>query len=183
MIGRLVSGKKYIPFYMKKSQIYDNPRKHDGQHRIKPLIQNIRGISDISIPAGEFTICQSGILALMGIRSNDDIDIIISSEARDQLFNGNKEFIRTNSVEIFEPNRGKFRIFNAQGDDDLIENYSFNVNGYNFLEPRFYFSRKNKHTDRDKSDWDGMRKFFEMGSHKGYPFNQLTEEQWGVEYI
>ena len=183
MIGRLVSGKKYIPFYMKKSQIYDNPRKHDGQHRIKPLIQNIRGISDISIPAGEFTICQSGILALMGIRSNDDIDIIISSEARNQLFNGNKEFIRTNSAEIFEPNRGKFRIFNAQGDDDLIENYSFNVGGYNFLEPRFYFSRKNKHTDRDKSDWDGMRKFFEMGSHKGFPFNQLTEEQWGVQYI
>ena len=183
MIGRLISGKKYIPFYMKKSQIYDNPRKHDGQHRIKPLIQNIKGISDISIPAGEFTICQSGILALMGIRSNDDIDIIISSEARNQLFNGNKEFIRTNSAEIFEPNRGKFRIFNAQGDDDLIENYSFNVGGYNFLEPRFYFSRKNKHTDRDKSDWDGMRKFFEMGSHKGFPFNQLTDEQWGVQYI
>ena len=145
--------------------------------------QNLRGISDISIPAGEFTICQSGILALMGIRSNDDIDIIISSEARNQLFDGNEQFIRTNSAEIFEPNRGKFRIFNAQGDDDLIENYSFNVGGYNFLEPRFYFSRKNKHTDRDKSDWDGMRKFFEMGSHKGYPFNQLTDEQWGVQYI
>ena len=183
MIGRLISGKKYIPFYMKKNQIYDNPRKHDGQHRIKPLIQNVKGISDISIPAGEFTICQSGILALMGIRSNDDIDIIISSEARNQLFNGNKEFIRTNSAEIFEPNRGKFRIFNAQGDDDLIENYSFNVGGYNFLEPRFYFSRKNKHTDRDKSDWDAMRKFFEMGSYRGYTFNQLTDEQWGVQYI
>ena len=51
--------------------------------------------------------------------------------------------------------KGKFRIFDAQGDDDLIKNYSFKVNGYNFLEPRFYFSRKNKHTDRDKSDWDG----------------------------
>ena len=47
----------------------------------------------------------------------------------------------------------------------------------------FYFSRKNKHTDRDKSDWEGMRKFFEMESHLGYPFNKLTEEQWGVKYI
>ena len=183
MIGRLINGKGYVPFYMKKGQIYDNPREHDGEHRIKPLIQNLRGISDISIPAGEFTICQSGILALMGIRQNDDIDVIISTEARDQLFGGNTNFIRDKGVEIFEPNRGKFRIFDAQGDDDLIENYSFTVNGYNFLEPRFYFSRKNKHMDRDKSDWEGMKAFFDMGNHKGYPFNQLTDEQWGVEYL
>ena len=118
----------------------------------------------------------------MGIRQNDDLDIIISSEARESLFNNSNQFIRQDGVEIFEPNRGKFQIFGAQGDDDLIKNYSFKVNDYNFLEPRFYFSRKNKHTDRDKSDWNGMRRFFEIESHKGYPFNQLTEEQWGVQY-
>ena len=182
MIGRLIAGKKYIPFYMKKSQIYDEPRKADGKHRIKPLINNVSGVGNIDIPIDEFTICQSGILSLMGIRKNDDIDIILSSSAREQLFNGNKNFIRSNGVEIFEPNRGKFRIFDAQGDDDLIENYSFKVNDYNFLEPRFYFSRKNKHTDRDKSDWKGMKAFFDMGNHKGYPFNQLSDKQWGVDY-
>ena len=183
MIGRLIAGKKYIPFYMREKQIYDEPRESDNIHRVLPLISRIGGISNVSIPSGEFTICQSGILALMGIRKNDDVDIVISSEARKQLFGGNNGFIRDNGVEIFELNKGKFRIFDAQGDDDLIQNYSFNVNGYNFLEPRFYFSRKNKHTDRDKSDWEGIRKFFEMGSHLGYPFNQLTEEQWGVQYI
>jgi hypothetical protein len=183
MIGRLIKGKKYIPFYMNKNQIYDEVRKSDGVQRVRPPINNLKGVSDISIPSEEFVICQSGILALMGIRQNDDIDIIISTEARNQIFNGDINFIRSNGVEIFEPNRGKFRIFDAQGDDDLIDNYSFKVNGYNFLEPRFYFSRKNKHTDRDKSDWEGIRKFFEMESHLGYPFNQLTEEQWGVQYI
>ena len=183
MIGRLISGKEYLPFYMKKDDIYNNPRKHDGRHRVKPLIKNVKCISDIQIPAGEFTICQSGILALMDIRQNDDIDIIISSEARKQLFNGTKDMITLNNVEIFAENRGKFRIFDAQGDDDLIKNYSFTVNGYNFLEPRFYFSRKNKHTDRDKSDWNGIRTFFQMRNYMGYPFNKLSLEQWGIEYI
>ena len=168
---------------MRKDQIYDNPRKRDGRHRIKPLIDNVHGLSKIQIPKNMFTICQSGILALTGIRKNDDIDIIISSEARKQFFDGNDEFIRLDGVEIFEKNKGKFRILNAQGDDDLIENYSFQVNGYKFLEPRFYFSRKDKHTDRDKSDWEGIRTFFEMEGHKGYPFNKLTDEQWGVQYI
>ena len=183
MIGRLINGKKYIPFYMKESQIYNEPRKHDGIHRVEPLIRRVNGLSNIQIPRGEFTITQSGILTLMGIRQNDDVDIIISSEARNQLFGGNNKFIRLEgNIEIFEKDRGKFRIFDAQGDDDLIENYSFVVNGYNFLEPRFYFSRKNKHTDRDKSDWKGMKAFFDMGNHKGYPFNQLSDKQWGVDY-
>ena len=184
MIGRLISGKKYIPLYMKKSQIYDNPRKHDGIHCVQPLIQNVNGLSNIEIPRGEFTITQSGILALMGIRQNDDVDIIISSEARNQLFGGNNGFIRLDGgVEIFEKDRGKFRIFDAQGDDDLIENYSFVVGGYNFLEPRFYFSRKNKKTERDLKDWNAIKTFFEMESHKGYPFNLLSEEQLGKQFV
>jgi hypothetical protein len=183
MIGRLINGKKYIPFYMKKDQIYDNPREHDRIHRIQPLIKNVGGLSEVTIPRGEFTICQSGILALMGIRQNDDVDIIISSEARHQLFRGNEGFIRLNEVEIFEKDKGKFRIFDAQGDDDLIDNYSFVVNGFKFLEPRFYFSRKNEITDRDKNDWRLIREFFENESHKGYPFNLLSEEQWGVGYL
>ena len=149
------------------------------------MIKNLNGLSNIEIPSGEFTITQSGILALMGIRKNDDVDIIISSEARNQLFNGNTGFIRLNGgVEIFEKDRGKFRIFDAQGDDDLIDNYSFQVGGYNFLEPRFYFSRKHKDKiQRDIDDWDGIRKFFEMESHKGYPYNILSDEQWGIKYL
>ena len=183
MIGRLINEKSYIPFYMKKNQIWDEPRPDDNIQRIKSLTSRVTNLYDTQIPQDHFTVCQSGILSLMGVRKNDDLDIIISSDAREQLFNNSTEFIRHNKVEIFEPNRGKFQIFGAQGDNDLIKNYSFNVNGFNFLEPRFYFSRKNKHTDRDKSDWDGMRKFFESNSHKGYPFNQLTESQWGVQYL
>ena len=87
------------------------------------------------------------------------------------------------AIEIFEPNKSKFRYFNAQGDDDLIDNYSFQVDGYNFLEPRFYFSRKRKDRQKDIKDWEGMINFFEKENHKGYPFDKLTDEQWGVEYI
>ena len=168
---------------MKKNQIYDEAREHDNKQRVKPLINKLSGLDSVSIPLNDFTICQSGILALMGIRTNDDIDIIISSEARSQLYNNNTNFIRDNGVEIFEQNKGKFRIFDAQGDDDLIENYSFVVNGYNFLEPRFYFSRKNKKTERDLKDWEGIKRFFETESHKGYPFNLLSEEQLGKQFV
>jgi len=183
MIGRLINGKSYIPFYMNESYMYDEIKKDDGKHRVSPLINRVSGLDKIQLPKGEFTITQSGILALMGIRKNDDVDIIISSTARHQIFGNTKDFIRLDGVEVFEANKPKFKIFSAHGDDDLIKNYSFEINGYKFLEPRFYFSRKNKHTDRDKSDWEGIRNFFEMGSHKGYPFNQLSEKQWGVEYI
>ena len=186
MIGRLIDGKKYIPFYMRKEQIYNEPRKKDGIQRRFPLFNNVKClklVDELKIPRGEFTICQSGILALMGIRENDDLDIIISSEARKQLFNDNQQFMRFNGVEIFESNKSKFMYFDAQGDDDLIDNYSFQIDGYNFLEPRFYFSRKNKKTERDLKDWEGIKRFFETESHKGYPFNLLSEEQLGKQFV
>ena len=167
---------------MKESQIYDNPRERDNIHRVRPLIENIKNLNKVNIPVDEFTITQSGILTLMGIRQNDDVDIVISSDAREQLFNNEEKFIRLDKVEIFQKNHGKFRIFDAQGDDDLIKNYSFKVGGYNFLEPRFYFSRKNKKTERDLKDWDGIKKFFQMESHKGFPFNNLDSEQMGEKY-
>ena len=183
MIGRLINGKKYIPFYMKREQIYNEPRKKDGIQRRFPLFNRIKClklVDELKIPRGEFTICQSGILSLMGIRENDDLDIIISSEARKQLFNDNQQFMRFNGVEIFEPNKSKFMYFDAQGDDDLIDNYSFQIDGYNFLEPRFYFSRKRKDREKDKKDWKGIANFIEMEGQKGYPWNKLNEEQWGL---
>ena len=183
MIGRLINRKPYIPFYIEEKYLYDEIRDDDGKHRVQPLVSRVKGLDKVNIPTGDFTVTQSGILSLMGIRQNDDVDIIISSNARHQLFNGNRNFIRMDDVEIFESNKPKFNIFGAHGDDDLIMNYSFQVGGYNFLEPRFYFSRKNNITDRDKSDWEGIRKFFERKSHKGYPFHILSDEQWGLKYI
>jgi hypothetical protein len=183
MIGRLISGKPYIPFYIEGKHLYDEIREDDGKHRVQPLVSRVKGLDKVNIPAGDFTVTQSGILSLMGIRQNDDVDIIISSNARHQLFHGNRNFIRMDDVEIFESNKPKFNIFGAHGDDDLITNYSFQIGGYNFLEPRFYFSRKNNITDRDKSDWEGIRKFFESKSHKGYPFHILSDDQWGAQCL
>ncbi len=184
MIGRLIQGKKYIPFYMEKEKIYDKPRIKDGKHRIKPLSHNVYGIKEVlnlGIPASEFTITQSGILALMGIRKNDDIDIIISSKIRNELFNGDESFMRLpNGIEIFEKGKGKFMHFGATDEDDLINKFSFNVGGINFLEPRFYFRKKRKDRDKDKRDWEGIYKFIDMDGKKGYPWNQLSKEQWGI---
>ena len=63
-------------------------------------------------------------------------------------------------------------------DDDLIHNYTFSVDGYKFLEPRFYFDRKNKVTERDLSDWKGINTFLERKGYQGYPFDELTMDKW-----
>ena len=187
MIGRLIAGKPYIPFYMKTSQIYSEPRKRDGIHRIKPLTENVYGIKQIKllpIPESDYTITQSGILALMGIRKNDDIDIIISSKARRELFNNETNFIKLpGNIEIFEPNRGKFLNVAGKDDDDLIKNHSIIVDGVRFLHPHFYFSRKRTDRDSDKIDWNSIAKFFESKRYQGYPFNKITLDQWGYKYV
>ena len=121
------------------------------------------------MPKEEYTICKSAILALMGIRDNEDLDILTENEAT----NGNVESIHPNEYGI-----------------DNIEDSSFKVDGYNFLHPKYYFRYKKvppqgdqNDWERDISDWEGIVKFFEMGKHNQYPFNQLTEEELGVEYL
>ena len=181
MIGRLVSGKKYIPFYMTRQNVYDVPFK-DGVTRIHNPIKFVKKLSELDvmgIPRSEYTICQSGILSVMGIRQNDDLDIIISDKLRTALGKGDGHFVLGTGIEVFPKNYDKFKQFGCTTDDEAISNYSGNISGFNFLEPRFYFSRKHKDkTERDISDWKKINKFFEDESEKGYPFNVFTAEQW-----
>ena len=177
MIGRLIKGKPYIPFYMKTSQIYSEPRPVDGKHRVKPLTEKIKllkKLDELGIDRNEYCLAQSSILAVMGIRQNDDLDIIISSKLRKQNIKW------PSGVEVFVANRGKFQYFGAKGDDDLLENYCIKIDGYKFLEPRFYFARKFlDKSSRDISDWVEIEKWFNKGNHKGYPFNFETYK-WGL---
>jgi len=132
-------------------------------------ISSVKYLDEVDMPKEEYTICKSAILALMGIRDNEDLDILTENEAT----NGNVESIHPNEYGI-----------------DNIEDNSFKVDGYNFLHPKYYFRYKKvppqgdqNDWERDISDWEGIVKFFEMGKHNQYPFNQLTEEELGVEYL
>ena len=183
MVGRLLKGKSYIPFYMREEKIYNVPSKNDNKIRTSNPLLNLRNLHQLGgFSKDDYCLTQSSILALMGIRRNDDLDIIISSKLRADTNIGN-DYCKIGNVEIFSPNYDKFMINGVQNDDDLIDNYTFQFEGYRFLEPRFYFSRKNKNIDKDKSDWDGIRKFFELANNKGYPFDSLTDEQWGIQYL
>ena len=180
MVGRLIKGKPYIPFYMETSQIYNKARKRDKLHRIKPLTNKIKLLSvldNMGIDRNEYCICQSGILSVMGIRDNDDLDLIISNKLRNQ----NIKF--PSGVDIFSKDRKKFDYFGANGDDDLLKNFCINIDGYKFLEPRFYFARKftNK-SPRDISDWEGINNFFKRNKYEGYPFN-FDFYKWGLPYM
>jgi len=177
MIGRLIKGKPYIPFYMETDQIYKNPTRHDGIHRVKPLTNKIRLLEQLDamgIDKDEYCLTQSSILGAMGIRDNDDLDIIISSNLRSQ----NIQFPK--GIDVFPPNYTKFDYFGAKGDDDILKNYCIEIDGYKFLEPRFYFARKNiNDTPRDINDWKLINEFFINQNHKGYPFN-FDLHKWGI---
>ena len=180
MIGRLIKGKSYIPLYMKTEQIYKKAATHDGIHRVKPLLNKIsllKKLDEMGIDKEDYCLCQSSILSIMGVRDSDDLDIIISNNLRNQ----NIKFPK--GIDVFPPNISKFNYFGAKGDDDILQNYCIEIDGYKFLEPRFYFARKNKNnTQRDISDWKKIKSFFTTNNHKGYPFN-FDFYKWGLNYV
>jgi len=173
MIGRLIRGEKYIPFYVKPENF-------------NPLLKLnfLQELDSLQIPKSEYTLCQSSILALMGIRSNDDLDIVISSRVRDYSLNGHTGACNIHpKVEVFAKDHGKFNVFGNINDDMLIQKYSVNICGYNFVEPRFYFSRIWPENKRKIDDQNQIRTFMSSSKKDVYPFNQITKIQWGIDLL
>jgi glycosyltransferase involved in cell wall biosynthesis len=183
MIGRLINGKSYIPFYMEENKIYNVPWKNDNKIRIPNPIFNVNNLNQLSnFSKNDYCLTQSSILALMGIRKNNDIDIIVNSKLRNQLGIGDG-YVKKDNVEIFSTSYDKFMIYGVKNDDDLVSNYTFDFEGYKFLEPRFYFSRKNKIDDKNIRDWEGIKRFYDTKSYEGYPFSECKLDKWGFEFI
>jgi hypothetical protein len=117
-------------------------------------------IDDIIEYKNNFAITPEGILMLMGINLKSKLKIIISSQILSDL----------KHLDIVEQNRTKYNKFGAHGHDDIIENYTITIKGYKFIEPRFYEGDKAK-----------IMQFIKDEKHIGYPFNQITKKQWGIE--
>lgn len=173
MIGRLIRGEKYIPFYVTKENF-----------NILNRLRFLNELDALGIPKSEYTLCQSAILAIMGIRPNDDLDIVVSSRIREHSLDGDDNGGKlSNHVELFSKNHPKFNVFGSTSDDELIKNYSINIMGYNFVEPRFYFSRIWPENTRKIEDQIQIRSFMQGEAVNMYPFNQITSIQWGVELL
>ena len=174
MIGRLIRNEKYVPFCIEKSRFFSPVNK----------VNFLDEMDKLEIPREEYTICQSSWLSMMGIRSNDDLDIVISSRLRDYSLGGESSHLNIHqNIEVFEKNHGKFKVFGCLNDDDLINNYSVNIGGYNFCEPRFYFSRIWPENDKKINDQNKIKEFFKNKNHKFYPFSEISMEKWGLDLL
>ena len=70
-----------------------------------------------------------------------------------------------------------------KNDDDLVYNYSVNIDGYNFSEPRFYFSRIWPDRESKIQDQKMILNFKVRGSHNVNQFSKITDEKWGFELL
>ena len=191
MIGRLINGKEYIPFYMPAGEVFkgnvENPLKY---------INYIELMDVMGFPKQEYAICNSAILAVMGVdarkNKNGDLDLVFSSKLRKMIEEQNIELPK--EIHPFPPNSDKFRFFGCEDDDDLVYNYSVDIHGYNFAEPRFYFSRMHmvkpsahrsleENRKIKEAGKKGVDEFIKKKSYQGYPFDLITEEEWGFDLI
>mgnify|MGYP007077426143 FL=1 len=191
MMGRLIGGKDYIPFYMPKAEVFkgnvENPLRY---------INYLELMDVMGFPKKEYAICNSAILAVMGVdarkNKNGDLDLVFSSKLRKQIEDENIELPK--EIHPFPPNSNKFRFFGCEDDDDLVYNYSVDIDGYNFAEPRFYFSRMHmvkpsahrsleENRKIKEAGKKGVEDFIKAEGYKGYPFNHITMEQWGFDLL
>ena len=191
MIGRLIKGKSYIPFYI-------NQFNYNDRYYRNP-INNINYIEDLDyygLPRNEYSICNSGVLALIGVEgrvnNNGDMDVVYSTKLRNFLEASQMKL--SDKIHPFSKNSDKFRHFGCKDDNDLVYNYSTDLSGYNFADPRFYFRRMHRLMPSQHRSFEenrrikeagkaGVDKFLKNNEHKLYPFNRIDYNRWGFELV
>ena len=100
-------------------------------------------------PSKEYALINSAWLAISGFKQNGDLDIIISSKLRKKYFNHESSDKTIGLPGAFEkririhPHNSAYGTFyNCYDVDDLIYNYSVNIEKIKFVELRFFLMYK-----------------------------------------
>jgi hypothetical protein len=113
------------------------------------MIEKIKLIDALiahELPASEFLVVNSAWLAMLGIRINGDLDMIMSSRLRAERFADipvDSSFGLPGPLErrlrVQAQNHRYGQMFGARDLDDVITNHGIEIDGLRFIEPRFYF--------------------------------------------
>lgn len=112
-------------------------------------IRHMEGLQSALLPSDGFAVVHSAWLALMGMRENGDLDLIMTSDLRRERFNDPDParhfglpgpFERRIRIQPMTSPYGTF--YGARGIDDVIQNHCIEIEGIRFIEPRFYFAFK-----------------------------------------
>lgn len=116
-------------------------------------------LDDLNLPKDEYVIAGSGLLAIKGLRENNDIDIFVTSKLWGELSKNHN--IEKNKNKVRRISIGNIEIFNVEEQRRLIEEgspvqfitMSETIEGYPFLSKEMFFTyKKNLGRPKDKRD-------------------------------
>jgi len=148
-------------------------------------IRHLDKLLNLGIPKDKFTLIQSAIFPIMGLRLNGDLDFILESS----LIPIYKEKILKIKGLNIKINNENYRQFGCLNDDDLIKNYSFVIDGFRFSHFKFYnriLRNRSSKVRREKKlkygfcDYENIRKFFLNNKHLEYPFTNVPISSWNL---
>lgn len=127
------------------------------------MINKIKYINHLiksNLPTNEYIIVNSAWLALLGIRTNGDLDLIISQSLWKKHFNKkdiNKSFglpgEHENRIRVHAQNGPYTCLDKKITNDELVYKHSIKIDGYRLIEPRLYFEYKRLRFNKIKSKY------------------------------
>lgn len=147
-------------------------------------IKHLDKLLKLGIPKDKFTLIQSALFPIMNIRQNGDLDFILESS----LVPIYKEKILKIKGLNIKINNNNYKQFGCTGDDDLIKNYSMDINGFRFCHFKFYnriLRNRSFRVRREKKkkygfcDYEKLEIFFDSNKHLQYPFINIPINTWG----
>jgi len=114
-------------------------------------IKYIKEMQTFNLPANEFILINSVWLAVTGLRMNGDLDILISSQLRKEMFPDKDENLAfglpgplEKRIRIHSTDSIYGQLFDVKSIDEVIYQHFVEIDSFKFVEPRFYFEYKSQ---------------------------------------
>tara|TARA_R100000388_G_scaffold94747_1_gene83114 strand:+ start:2979 stop:3368 length:390 start_codon:yes stop_codon:yes gene_type:complete len=120
------------------------------ESKLKHLSELEHVLKSLSIESSDVCVVGSAVLALHGLRSNNDIDIVVSKKVRNQVIKTSKAVNLSENIECVS--QGWLTPLN---DDEIVFNPDFHFvhNGIKFCKAEMVIERK-KRSDKQKDKKD-----------------------------
>jgi len=113
-------------------------------------VKHIQGLFDENLPLGEFVIINSIWLTLMGLRTNGDLDLLLSSKLWKERFSDKPKSLSFGIPGPFERrlrvhsiDSGPYgKLVGVKDNDDVVYNHRIILEGLPLVKPSLYFQYK-----------------------------------------
>lgn len=146
-------------------------------------IKHLSVLKKLAIPQDQFALVGGCWFPILGIRSNNDIDLLLSEELR-LVFRNYSKKLNPSERKIVDNSGSRtakyLKISKSKTPEEFLKKHCITIDDYLIVKFWIFheYKRKRSRRPKDRKDLKSIAKFFRTKQHQSEQFSFLPENHW-----